>query len=119
MTTITLIEPVRTLRHAGRVTFGSNASSFTLENDGDEATRAEIVLDYQQCEGGLPIFEIVCTSGQGSVDANVVYSEGIGGIDHATGKLIKYSQWLGADEKQATDPSSYSPMLWIHTAAQS
>jgi hypothetical protein len=84
-----LIEPVRILRHAGRVTSGSDASNFTLENDGDESTQAEVVLDYQQCEGGLPFFEIARASGHSSVDVKVVYSEGIEGIDHATGRPRK------------------------------
>ncbi|KAF2623268.1 glycoside hydrolase family 78 protein [Macroventuria anomochaeta] len=80
-----LIEPVRILRHAGRVTLGSNASSFILQNDGVESIQAEVVLDYQQCEGGQPIFEITSASGHSLIEIAVVYSEGIEGIDHATG----------------------------------
>ncbi|KZM27964.1 uncharacterized protein EKO05_0000690 [Ascochyta rabiei] len=80
-----LVEPARILRHAGRVILGSNASSFTLENQGDISTRAEVVLDYQRCEGGIPVFEIACASGATSIGVNIIYSEGIEGIDHDTG----------------------------------
>jgi hypothetical protein len=80
-----LIEPARILRRAGEVTLDPNALRFTLENHGNDVTRAEVVLDYQQCEGGLPIFVIECASGDGSVEVAIVYSEGIEGVDHETG----------------------------------
>ncbi|KAJ4983545.1 alpha-l-rhamnosidase [Stagonosporopsis vannaccii] len=80
-----LAEPVRVLRHSGLVTLGLNASSFILRNDGDGSTPAEIVLDYQQCEGGIPIFEIKSAAGPSLIDIAVVYSEGVEGIDRTTG----------------------------------
>lgn len=85
-----LIEPLHILRQAGCVKLGSRLSSFTLDNDDDESKQAEIVLDYQQCEGGLPVFEVVCASGCSSVDITVIYSEGIEGVDHATGKDTRF-----------------------------
>jgi hypothetical protein len=82
-----LIEPARVLRWAGNVELGSRASSFTLETDENESTVAEIVLDYQQCEGGLPIFEIERTSGDGPIKVSIIYSEAVEGIDHDTGRV--------------------------------
>ncbi|KAF9693241.1 hypothetical protein EKO04_008613 [Ascochyta lentis] len=80
-----LVEPARISRHAGRVTLGTHASSFTLENQGEVPVRAEVVLDYQQCESGVPLFEIACALGTTPIEISVVYSEGIEGIDHDTG----------------------------------
>lgn len=80
-----VIKPVCILRHAGRVDFGSDASTFTLKNDGDGSSPAEVVLDYQRCEGGVPVFVIDSATGSDFVHLEVVYSEGIEGIEHATG----------------------------------
>lgn len=80
------IEPIRVLRYVGNVTVALKASTFTLSNEGDDATQAEIMLDYQQCAGGLPVFKISSASGNSTLDLTVVYSEGIEGIDHASGK---------------------------------
>ncbi|KAH6629331.1 Six-hairpin glycosidase-like protein [Boeremia exigua] len=77
-----LIEPVCVSRYSGCVNLGPHASEFTLTTDEAEST---IVLDYKQCEGGLPVFEIASASGQDSIDIAVIYSEGIEGIDHASG----------------------------------
>lgn len=85
MTEDRFVEPVCILRHTGLVTLGLNASNFTLRTDANGSTPAELVLDYQQCEGGIPIFEITSASGPGPINLAVVYSEGIEGIDHATG----------------------------------
>ena len=80
-----VVEPARILRHAGRVFLGPYASAFTLKNEGNGSPQAEVVLDYQQCEGGLPIFVIDSVTGSDCVDLAIVYSEGIEGIDHAAG----------------------------------
>lgn len=80
------VGPARILRHAGSVTIGLDASSFTLETRNDASNRAEVILDYGQCEGGLPTFEVACASGDISIEMDIVYSEGIDGIDHYTGK---------------------------------
>ncbi|KAJ8112278.1 hypothetical protein OPT61_g5315 [Boeremia exigua] len=85
MPTRSLIKPVSVLRQTGRVKHGPSVSSFTLENGGVGTTHAEIILDYQQCEGGTPVFEVSSASGEESIGVAVVYSEGIEGIDHATG----------------------------------
>ena len=80
------IEPIHVLRYVGNVTVALKASTFTLSNEGGDATQAEIILDYRQCEGGLPVFKISSASGNSTLDLTVVYSEGIEGIDHASGK---------------------------------
>lgn len=115
MTEQQLSEPVRILRHVGRVVLGPTTSSFTLENR-DDPSRAEVVLDYQQCKGGIPIFEIASVSGDAPVEVKVVYSEGIEGIDHDTGKqctLLRRD--IFADGEQVTDPSFCFPMPWTPT----
>ncbi|USP79386.1 hypothetical protein yc1106_06660 [Curvularia clavata] len=80
-----LIEPARVLRCAGNVTLAFKPSTFTLTNDGDDAIHAEIILDYGQCEGGLPVFKIASASGNRTLDLTVIYSEGIEGIARASG----------------------------------
>ncbi|RAQ98717.1 bacterial alpha-L-rhamnosidase domain-containing protein [Stemphylium lycopersici] len=80
-----VIEPLSILRHAGNLTIGVQPSSFALPNDGTGSAFAEVVLDYHQCKGGLPMFEIASATGNGLLDLTVVYSEGINGIDLPTG----------------------------------
>ena len=113
----TVLEPVRILRHAGRVDLGPIASTFMLKNEGDGSSPAEVVLDYQRCEGGLPIFAIDSATGSDAIDVAVVYSEGIEGIDHATGAVEENFSRRYADGKQVMGRSSYSPMPWTRIAA--
>lgn len=112
-----VIEPVRTLRHAGSVNLGADASTFTLENDGDGST-AEVVLDYQHCEGGLPVFFIGSAAGPECIDLTVVYSEGIEGIDHATGMHVEHTSYRYADSKQAMARSFSSQTPWTLIATR-
>ncbi|KAH7071694.1 Six-hairpin glycosidase-like protein [Paraphoma chrysanthemicola] len=84
-----IVEANSILRRRGGVTstFGGATSSFTLKNHENGSERAEIVLDYSTCEGGMPLFEIVCASSASCdpVEVEVAYSEGVEGIDHANG----------------------------------
>lgn len=113
-----VVEPVRTLRHAGRVNFGPDASTFTLKNEGSGSPPAEVVLDYQRCEGGLPIFVIGSATGPECIDLTVVYSEGIEGIDHATGRYEENHCQRYADSKQVMGRSSSSQTPWTRIAAR-
>lgn len=81
------IEAQRVVRRVGGVnsTFGGSVSSFTLSNRIDQPYGAEIVLDYEECEGGIPVFEVFEASGNAPIELTVVYSEGIEGVDHEAG----------------------------------
>lgn len=118
-----VIEPVNILRRKGFVTstFGASISSFTLKNDKDEPERAEIILDYAACEGGMPLFDVACSTSASSVPINVevVYSESADGIDHENGMLrlkTAHSNKLTVMQEMAL--SSCSRMQWIHTEGQ-
>jgi hypothetical protein len=112
----TVVEPVCILRHAGRVDLGPDASTFTLENRDDGSPPAEVVLDSQRCEGGLPIFAIDSATGSEAINIAVVYSEGVDGIDHATGAVEENCPRRYADDKKAMGRSSSSPTPWTRIA---
>ncbi|KAH7361160.1 Six-hairpin glycosidase-like protein [Pyrenochaeta sp. MPI-SDFR-AT-0127] len=84
MSSSTIVEPTSISRSIGCTTT-IGPSSFTLQNHGDQSQVAEIVLDYGECEGGIPIFEIAQSSGNITMELAIVYSEGIEGIEHKTG----------------------------------
>lgn len=84
MSSILIVEPLSIYRKTGCTT-SIGPSSFTLQNHGDQSQAAGVILDYSECEGGIPIFEIAYSSGFNTVELAVVYSEGIDGIEHKTG----------------------------------
>lgn len=113
-----LIEPVCSLRHTKNAILDSKASRFTLRNNNTESCLAEIILDYKQCEGGIPVFEVASALGDIPISIAVVYSEGVEGIEHSTGRHhIPDSSPISANIPQAMDPFSSFLMLWTHTEA--
>lgn len=66
-----------------------NASlNFTLSTD--RGLFKEIVLDYGKCEGGLPVFKVLnAKSNTGSIEFDVVYSEGENGVHHENGMRVR------------------------------
>lgn len=73
-------------RHTGTRTASSH-EHVTISNVG--GNDGEVILDYGQCEGGIPVFVVnsaVPSEGEHDVPFRVVYSETREGINHETGK---------------------------------
>lgn len=80
-----MIEPKSILRIVGTVSGETSLPGFTLKNDNTHSCFAEVVLDYHECEGGIPSFQIEHASGNQQLELRVVYSETIEGIALETG----------------------------------
>lgn len=78
------VEPVRILSITGHQTL-SSPSNFALRSDGTSSDAAEIILDYGECEGGIPVFEVLQAASNTTIELSVIYSEGIDGIGHENG----------------------------------
>lgn len=85
-----LVTPSGLLRSSAGACAGSGLTSLTLSNR-NRNDKAEIILDYGRCEGGLPVFILrsaTAPEDQTHVPFEVTYSETINGTNHDRGRLI-------------------------------
>lgn len=82
-----LVKPKTVLRHSenSSIIHQNGDDSYRLVNEA-ESSKAELVLDYGRCEGGIAVLESQSAASNGdSIAFGSIYSETIAGIDSPSG----------------------------------